>query len=133
MLTPCTASFPYKSLKIVTSIASLHSLLPKQEPKNCNLYCITAQPPSHTRASQCNLYCITFSNDPRSTCFNKRAIATILRNQNTCSLIQTCKHATSVTPLASLNLCYRDTMQKPSPKVSQTRVRESKLPILNAT
>ena len=91
------------------NVDTLHRLLPIQEHKQCNLYCmtaqspshtrvsqcnlhcITAQPPSHTRVSQCNLYCITFSSDPRSTCFNKRTIATIVRNQNTCSLIQPCE------------------------------------------
>lgn len=92
------------------NVDTLHSLLPIQEPKQCNfccitaqlpshirasqcnLYCMTAQPPSHTRVSQCNLYCITFSSAPRSK--HLFLNQTLWRN----------KQGTSLIPLASRTL-----------------------------
>ena len=97
-----------------------------------------AQPPSHTRASQCNLDCITFSNDPRSTCFNERTIATIFWNQNAWSfksnpVKKQAGYSSDPTGFIKLVLLGHHAGTLAQAKVSQTRVRESKLPILNAT
>ena len=81
MLTPCTASFPYKSLNNVISIASLHSFLAIQEPHNVTsiawLHSLLRIQESHNVTSIASL-------------------SQVPPDQNTCSSIKPCEETSKV-------------------------------------